>query len=115
MLNYLIILTLATFIRRVEKFSKMELNKWIALFMSQLKKFYPNDDLAFAYNDLLHKFGIAATDIKLISEGNDRDYFSGDFEVILCKYWEHSPCEQSARIEMNANDGVLYLAKRIIW
>lgn len=54
--------------------------------MSQLKKFYPNDDVASVYNNLLHKFGIAATNIKLISEGNDRDYFSRDFEIILCKY-----------------------------
>lgn len=83
--------------------------------MSHLRKLYLSDNLAFVYNDLLHEFGIAAAEVKLISKGNDREYFSSDFENILSKYWEHSPCEQWTRIEMYANGGVLYFAKRIIF
>ena len=58
--------------------------------------------------------GVAAAEIEVLNRGNDREYFSSGFEKILSKYWEHSPCEQWARIEMYANYGVLYFAKRII-
>ena len=51
--------------------------------MSHFRKFYLNDDLGFVYNDLLHEFVIAATDIKLISKGNNREYFSSNFEQVL--------------------------------
>ena len=71
----------------------MEINKWIALFMTHLQKLYLNGDLAFVYNDLLHKFEITAADIKLISKGNDREYFSSNFQMILSKLWEQSPCK----------------------
>ena len=63
----------------------------------------------------MKEFGVAAADIKVLNRANNREYFSSNFEKILSKYWEHSPCEQWTRIEMYANDGVLYLAKRIIF
>ena len=72
----------------------MEMNKWISNFMNHLRKFYLNDDLAFVSNDLSKEFGVAAADIKVLNRGNDREYFSSDFEKNLSKYWEHSPCEQ---------------------
>ena len=81
--------------------------------MTHVRKFYINDDLALVYNDLLKEFGVAAADIKVLNRGNDREYFSSDFEKFLSKYWERSPCKQWRRIEMYANDGVLYFAKRI--
>ena len=115
MLNYLIILTLTTFFRRVEKLSKMELNKWIAPFMSHLRKFYLNDDLAFVYSDLLHEFGIAAADVKHMTKGNDREYFSSDFERILSKFWVQPPCAHWTRIEIYAMNNVLWFTKRVIF
>ena len=83
--------------------------------MTHLRKFYINDDLAFVYNYLSKEFGVAAADIKVLNRGNDREYISSNFEKILSKYWEHSPCEQWTSIEMYANDEVLYFAKRIIF
>ena len=91
------------------------MNKWISNFMTHLRKFYLNDDLAFVYNDISKEFGVAAEDIKVVNRGRDREYFSSDFEKILSKHWEHSPSEQWARIEMYAKDGVLYFAKRTIF
>ena len=83
--------------------------------MSHLRKFYLNDDLAFAYNYLLHEFGIAAVDIKFISKGNEREYFSSDFETILSKFWVHSPCAHWTRIVIYAMYGVLWFAKRPVF
>ena len=83
--------------------------------MTHLRKFYINDDLAFFYNDLSNEFGVAAADIKVLNRGNDREYFSSNFEKFLSKYWEHPPCEQWTSIEMYANDEVLYFVKRIIF
>ena len=91
------------------------MNKWISNFMTHLRKFYLNDDLAFVYNDISKEFGVAAADIKVVNRGKNREYFSSDFEKILSKHWEHSPSEQLTRIEMYANDGVLYFAKRTIF
>ena len=71
--------------------------------------------MAFVYNDLLEEFGIAAMDIKFIIRGNDREYFSSDFEKILNKFWDHSPCEHWTRIEIRFNDGVLWFAKHIVF
>ena len=102
MLNYLVILRLTTFFRCVEKLSKIELNKRIAPFMSHLRKFYLNANLAFVHNNLLHEFGIEAADIKLISKGNDREYFSSNFERILSKFSVHSPCVHCTRIGIQA-------------
>ena len=62
--------------------------------MTHLRKCYINDDLGFVYNDLSKEFGIAALDIKVLNRGNNREYFSSNFEKILSKYWERSPCEQ---------------------
>ena len=93
----------------------MEMNKWIRNFMTHLRKFYINNDRAFVYNDLSKEFGVATTDIKVLNRGNNREYFFSDFEKVLSKYWEHSPCEQWTRIEMYANDGALYFAKHIIF
>ena len=82
-------LKLKTFFRAAEKLNKMEMNKWISNFMTHLRKFYINDELAFVYNDLSKEFGVAAADIKVLNRGNDREYFSSYFENILSKYWEH--------------------------
>ena len=56
-----------TFFRPVEKLKMMEMNKWISNFMTHLRKFYINHDLAFVYNDLSKEFGVAAADIKVLN------------------------------------------------
>ena len=48
-------------------------------------------------------------------KGNDREYFSSDFERILSKFWVHSPCAHWTRIEIYAIAGVLCFAKRVIF
>ena len=55
MLNFSVILEFKTFFKPEEKLNKMEMNKWIAPFVTHLQSLYLNNDLAFAYNDLLQK------------------------------------------------------------
>ena len=83
--------------------------------MSHLRKFYLNDDLAFVYHDLLHKFGIPAADIKVITKGNERENFPSNFERVLSKFWVPLPCANWTRIEIYAMDGILWFAKRVIF
>ena len=64
----------------------MEINKWISNFMTHLRNFYINNDLAFVYNDLSKEFEVAAADITVFDRGNDRVYFSSNFEKLLSKY-----------------------------
>ena len=91
------------------------MNKCIAHFMSHLRKFYFNEDLIFIYNNLLNEFGIAASDVKLLYKGNDKDYFASNFEKCLIKLWEHFPCEHWTRIEIYVMDSVLWFAKRVVF
>lgn len=65
---------------------KMEMNQWIARFMSHLRKFYLNEDLGFIYNDLLHEFETAASDVMVLYKGNDKEYLASDFEKYLSKF-----------------------------
>lgn len=83
--------------------------------MSHLRKFYLNDDLAFVYQDLLHKFGIPAADVKVITIGKERENFPSNFERVLSKFWVHLPCANWTRIEIYAMDGILRFAKRVIF
>ena len=77
--------------------------------MTHLQKFYLIDDLAFVYNDLLHCLEL----LLLISKGKDREYFASDFERILSKFWEQSPCKHWIRIYVM--DGILWFAKQLIF
>ena len=87
------------------------MNKWIAGLMNHLRKFYLNDKLSLGYSNMSHEFGVAASDVKLVFyKGNDNDYFSSDFERILSKHWESSPCQHWKRIEIQPSDGILWFA-----
>ena len=94
----------------VRLINKIEINKWIAGLMTHLQKFYLNDDFSFVYNNMSPEFGLAACDIKLVYKGNDKDYFSSDFERILTKCCESSPCQHWARIEIPPSDSILWFA-----
>ena len=61
------------------------------------------------------KFEITVTDIKLISKGNHRDYFSSDYERIFSKFWEQHLCNHWTRIEIYVIDGTIWFAKPVIF
>ena len=83
--------------------------------MTHLTKFYLSDDLAFAYNDLSKECGIAAVDIKVLNRRNDREYFSSDFEKILSKHWEHSPCKQWTRVKCMLTTEFSFYKRYYFW
>ena len=83
--------------------------------VTHLQKFYLNDDFSFIYNNMSHEFGVAPSDIKLVFKGNDKDYFFSDFQKILSKYWEGSPCQHWTRIEIQSPDDILWFGKRVIY
>ena len=82
--------------------------------MTHLRKFYIKYDLAFVYNDLSKEFGVAAADIKVLNRkwyGIFFQWFWKNLEQVLGAFslWTMT------RIEMYANNGVLYFPKCIIF
>ena len=64
----------------------MDLNKWFSVFMPYLRRFYCNDDMAFIYNEILKKFGIACSNVHILYNDNDKEYFASDFEKCLSNF-----------------------------
>ena len=65
----------------------MDLNKWLSILMPYLRRFYCNDGMAFIYNEVLKKFGIACSNVYVLYKGNDKEeYFASDLEKYLLNF-----------------------------
>ena len=92
----------------------MDLNKRFSVFMPYLRRFYCNDDMAFIYNEILKKFGIACSNVYILYNDNDKEYFASDFEKCLSNFWTYGPSENWTRIEIYVHDGILWFAIRLV-
>ena len=92
----------------------MDLNKWLSILMPYLSRFCCNDDIAFIYNEILKKFGIARSNVYVLHMGNNKEYFISDFEKCLSNFWAYGPCENWKKIEIYVHDGILWFAGRSV-
>ena len=94
----------------------MDLNKWLSILMPYLRRFYCNDGMAFIYNEVLKKFGIACSNVYVLYKGNDKEeYFASDLEKYLLNFQAYWPCENWTRIEIYVHDGILWFARRSVF
>ena len=93
----------------------MDLNKWLSIFMPDLRRFQCNDDMAFIYNEILKKFDITCSNVYVLYKGNNKQYFASDFEKCLSNFWAYGPCKNSTRTEIYVHDSILWFARRLVF
>ena len=76
---------------------------------------YCGEDFLFVYNNASGEFGVASTSTKLLYQGDDKIYFTNDFERLLAKSWKNSSVQNWTRIELYYSGCILWFAKEVIY
>ena len=93
----------------------LSINKWAASFLDELRKFYCSEDFLFVSNNASGEFGVASTNAKLLYHGDDKMYFTNDFERPLTKFWNSSNVHNWTRIKLYYSGRILWSATEVIY